>query len=118
MSIHFEEQVPINKMKGVGGFFILKKQKVPSYENSDVSILKLSSAKEGKQKVETLKTQEIDSINNLNDHILTGNDLKNVDMSRETMEASKRQKTDSKNLPKSKRTKRKDMEIFKSNFFK
>ena len=116
MTLHFEEPLPIKKMRGIGGFFVLKKQKIPTFKTSEVSINKVPSVKEVQQTVDTAKSQAMDSITNLNNHVLSGNELNNVDMT--TMKSLKRKEIDSKSLPKSKRTKKKDMEIFNSNFFK
>ena len=110
----------MNKKRGVGGFFALKRQKIPKFIPSDVSIIKLTPAKEGQLKIEEVISQSTDSSTNLKDHILSGNELNDVDPStKKTMELStKRKSTDTKSVPKSKRTKKKDMEIFKSSFFK
>ena len=118
MSIQFKTYDQKRKVKGFGGLFVLKKKLSPTIIPSDVSIVKTTSANEGKKIGEITDIMRTDSDTNLKQEILNGNQL-NMTESNTTIKKDSKRKTSEnvKSLPKSKKTKIEDMKLFNANYF-
>ena len=102
--------------KGVGGFFNCRSHHKIS---PDVKVIKTATAKEGKKLEKMVIEESEDSLKNLTDEVLSGNELQQA-VTSETVKVepsvTKKRKADP-DTPKRQKTKISSMKQFKPNYF-